>query len=560
MIFTARKGQQTGSQAAIAVGIITILIIFYILFLPPEDRAELLGTTPHTSPGNGPGPSPGNGETSFEPGEIIFSTSPGKFDYQSLDHYEYDLPAFSLFHTEDSEILAEGGSFYVRKGWFDSVTKDFTFDIDDLENTDDVDLSMTLKDYSGTLTVMLNGQEVYNYEPDTNNIGPVELEGLKSGENTLHFKVSGVGLRFWDTNQYYFENVRVTGKISDDSTSESETSFYISPDEGEDMEKATLKFNPDCTPGEVGILRVHINDRNVFKGIPDCGILNTHTLSPSMLYLGKNTINFETERGRYLIDQISIKTELEEPVQPTYYFDLDEEYFVDDPEDFERCGEIDGVCPDDCDEDVDRECCFDTYVDGYWCDIKTDFLDDRCVGQVQESSCSRCASGYEDESGDAPEVCEELCGDDDDNECPSGCGENLDKDCCFDRPGDQYWCDDLPISGVDYTCVDSVTYDSCKYCLTGYDGEDRDPDCEYDEEDAEEELRSGVHIEVEFKFTDKGERKEAKFFVNGYESGFDTREDTYTRRIDDFVEFGTNSLRIIPESDLDIREINIKLD
>ncbi|MGM5487670.1 MAG: hypothetical protein ACQESG_01850 [Nanobdellota archaeon] len=555
----SRKAQQTGSQAALVVAILTLLMVFYILFLPPDERAELLGDS--TDP-VGPGPSKPSSVTEYRGTEVL-TVNPEKINYQALSHYEYDIGAFSLYKTEESKILTEASDFHIKKGWFESKDKTITFEVADKNKVKDISLTATLRDAQGILTVTVNGRELYDYEASSLNIGPLSIDPsmLKNGENRIEMKVSSVGIQFWRVNEYYIENVRVTGTTIDTSKSKSESTFHIAPDEGRDIQKATLEFNPNCNPNAVGLLTAYVNDRQVFKGVPDCGILNKISLTPAMLYIGKNSVSFATDKGSYVIDLITVETELNDVVEPTYYFDLDKDLFNEKEEEINRCGEIDGICPQDCNEDVDKDCCFEYYDTGFWCDVKTEFLDDRCVGHVESDTCGRCNSGYEDNSGRPPEACENQCGDDTDGRCPAGCNENHDQDCCFEQEGDQYWCDDLPISGVDYTCVDSVSYDSCTYCATGYDGESGDPDCDYTSHKKDTtELKSGIDVKFEIKFTERGEQKEARVYVNGFETGFDTRDDRYTRNINDYVEPGTNSIRIVPKSDLDIRQINVDID
>jgi hypothetical protein len=381
------------------------------------------------------------------------------------------------------------------------------------------------------------------------------------GENVLEFSVSGVGAKFWTTNEYTFSEIMITGDISDTSKQESRNTFHISPEEGANVEKAVLKMNPECSPRSVGMLHIHINGRNVFSGIPDCGILNTYSISPSLLNIGKNSVAFRTEQGSYLIDQIQVKTFLKEPVQPTYYFDMDDDYFVHVGDFEERCGDIDGVCPNDCSEDSDWDCCFEENPQGYWCDLPTRFVGDRCVGFVDENECGRCQSGYEDDDGDLSEYCDDHtpCGDDTDGECPEGCNPRYDKDCCFDLPGDQYWCDDLPTTGETFICMQELTRSNCQYCLSGYEAEEDDFDCDYEHE-TEAELMKGLDVLLILRFTESRDYKEAEVWINGKQTGFDIRESSYRKNINDFVEPDTNSIRIRPRTDLDIRELEVKFE
>jgi hypothetical protein len=565
-----KKGQETGSQAAILILIITLLFIFYILFLPPEDRCELLGGSVCdgiTSGGdNIYNPKDSSSSSTITKGTVLESITPPTLDYRSLDSYEYSLPSFSLFSQEESKVYKQASDFFVRKSWFDDVTKEIDFTINNQENIQNLYLSANLeKDHQGNLIIHVNEYEIYNNKPTDVNIGPIFIRQnqINNGLNTLKFSTTQVGLKFWTSNLYKISSIMLTGNELDTTNTESLMTFYISPEQGEDIEKVTLEFYPDCQGSTNSLLYISLNDVQIYKAVPDCGILNSYTISPNKLYIGSNKINFQSTDGRYLITNIAVKTQLKEPNYPTYYFDLKQDLFYQKKLEYKTCGQIDGHCPIDCSEDVDKDCCFEKYTNAYWCDTKTNLLDDRCVGYVDSSSCDRCPSGYKDENNKPSNACEGLCGDDTDNKCPIGCSTNHDKDCCFIQDGEQYWCKDLPISGIDFRCVDEISSSSCTLCQTGYIGEKTNPKCDFNQGtdgEQEDELKPTYKINLEFKFSEKGNEKRAVLYLNGRETRFETRDNIYTLNINHYVESGTNSLKIIPKSNLEIRQINIKLD
>lgn len=253
---------------------------------------------------------------------------------------------------------------------------------------------------------------------------------------------------------------------------------------------------------------------------------------------------------------------MEEPSYPVFYFELDDDYFTVSSEDNALCGELDGLCPNNCDEDADQDCCFQEYSEPYWCDAPTSNSDDRCVDYVEAEDCDRCLSGYEDDSGNPSEQCEELCGDDTDNNCPSDCSANHDKDCCFDRSGEQYWCDDLPINGIDFSCVDSLSVDECSLCPTpgNYEGESTDPNCidRNRDDDDENELQRDYDLILTLEFADE-EKKDADLYINGHKISFDTYKIEFSRNIENYAEPWTNSIKIIPQNSFDIKELKIEL-
>src|SRR3989338_7589835 len=114
------------------------------------------------------------------------------------------------------------------------------------------------------------------------------------------------------------------------------------------------------------------------------------------------------------------------------------------------------------------DCCLLETPNNFWCDVETDEADDRCASVVDAARCSRCPSGYEDEKGEPAAACEEDCGDDTDDAGPSGCDVNLDEDCCFEQSEDNYWCREVPATGLSSVCEAALSSGECDDCPTGY--------------------------------------------------------------------------------------------
>lgn len=561
-----KRGQPKGNPAAGLIGIITLLMIFYILFLPPEERDALL----NDKSSFGSGTSGSDRAISENPSsigsvsesELLIREFPGVLDYSKRNSYEYNLPAFTLISTTNAQVLESFNNFEVRNGWFDKKTKTIEFEMKDQKNTNNVLLSFITKKHKGTINIKLNGNLVYEYDIESYNPEPITLKSkYLQRDNVLEFEVSQVGAKFWATNIYALEDVKIIGDYTDISKQESQNVFYIKDEENDNLEKATLKFSPDCTPSRVGKLEVNINGETIFYGIPDCGTLNLREFSPRVLEEGKNVVLFKADAGSYLVDLISVETELEGTKSTYYDFEMEDSYFDNVKTAEDRCGDIDGICPDRCEPYEDKDCCFEEYDSGYWCDIETSYERDRCVGYVIESTCNKCESGYEDDKGDIAEDCEDSCGDDDDNFCPTGCSAKYDKDCCFDQLGDQYWCNDLPTSGEDSICEASISSGECDDCTEGYEGEDKDPTCEPTTSgDTEEKLKSKYDVTMKMEFMDNVEDKEADIYINGRLLHMDTRSDKWERNIDIYVETGMNSIKIVPQSKLEIKELTVDIE
>ncbi|MBI5390912.1 hypothetical protein HZB02_05465 [Candidatus Woesearchaeota archaeon] len=560
----SRKAQPSGTMAGILVMVITILIVMYILFLPPSDRASLLG---EPNPGGSP-TNTGTGTSSnpFTKGTILFSEAPGRLDFVKENSFDHTIPSFYLTKFTNAKSLATENPFYIKNGWFDKQSKTMSFSVPDLENTNNIVLSFKVDRHRGMLTIKLNQQPVYQEVVSQQDVGPLTLpKALLQQTNQLSFEVDGVGGKFWTTNEYSVSNLQILGEVTDISNQEAQQSFFVGIDEERLLEKAYLQFYPDCTPAKVGQLTVALNGRTISSTLPECGVLNKVDLSPSALSAGKNTLTFRTEAGSYLLDRILVKTSLQETAATVYYFDLDGKLFAKAPEEKAVCGQIDGVCPAGCSEDADKDCCFNDNKDAYWCDVLPSDSGDRCVGYVDAPKCSRCLSGYEDRKGDPPKACKGLCGDDTDNSCPAGCSVNYDANCCFSSaPSDVdfYFCYDLPTNGVSATCRQDLRKGECDICPTGYkkEGGSLDADCSTSSSaPTEDQLLSQYNLELVIQFVDDSSTKKADVYLNGHLFQIETRNKEYRRSIDAFVQSGNNALKIIPRSSLDIVKMEVRL-
>jgi hypothetical protein len=557
-LLISRKKAQSAAGAAGLIALIAVFIVLYLLLLPPHERANLLGDSPTSSSGSGNSNSYDGAP--FTINKTSLSTSPGRIDYLKFNSYEHPLPSVNLYTTTSASVLTQEESLYVKNGVFDVLTRNVTFKIQDVEYIDNVLLSATTKKGQGMLRVSLNGNMIYEGMANPFPVINIDKTSLQP-VNIISLEVSPVGWRFWTTNEYLLDNVQITGDITDVSEQASKMSFIVTDTEKFNLEKASLRFFPDCDPTSVGKLRVYINNQNIYSGIPDCTQLNRVDLSTDMISAGTNFITFKTDKGYYSIFQIKVDTELEKQTYPLYYFEIDNRLFVGEEEDKEEsCGEVDGICPANCDEDLDRDCCFET-GNMYWCDVVPNEDGDRCVAVVTTDICNRCVTGYEDKSNDAAEACEGLCGDDKDNICPEGCSKYYDEDCCFDESEDNYWCNDVPIYGISDVCKHSLTTSQCDDCPSNYKTKTGSSyKCNSDNELDIKALRNDFKAELVMRFIDDSEKKAAHVYVNGHKFYVNTYKNKYSKDISGFVEPGSNAVKIEPDiTSIDIIELKIEV-
>jgi hypothetical protein len=314
-----KKAQGTSATGAMGfVALIVGLIVLYIIFLPPDERAKLLGENESIEDEN-------EENASVEAEEnVLLLEYPGRMDYLKEKDYEHDIAAFSLYKTTNAEELETINPFIIRHGLFDDVKKEIPFKIKDLKNTENVLLSFTAKKNTGILTIKLNDVNIFESEITTQNPKPIKLKENLKEDNLLEFSVSGTGAKFWSTNTYSLEDIRIVGDVADISRQESKNIFFVSENEKLNLEGTKLRFWPDCNPDDVGKLEIMVNYQDVLSSIPDCGTINMYTFSPAVLHKGDNNIVFKTDKGSYRIEQIKITTDLKGLSYPTYYFEINE--------------------------------------------------------------------------------------------------------------------------------------------------------------------------------------------------------------------------------------------
>jgi len=319
------KGQASGGSAATLVAIIAGIIILYILFLPPQDRANLL---------EGNISDPDNDDDKDDINRTLLVENTGRLDFTGEDEIIHNIPSINLFTSKQPGVIKKISSLYAKNGWFDKQSANITFHIDDVDNTENLKLTFNLKEHKGKLSINLNGNEIFNSPVEGANIDPIEIHrNLLDKENRLVFSVSEVGWKFWETNEYQLSNIMLTADITDTSSQESKSVFLVTSTEKENIKSAKLKFNPDCEQSKVGNLDVFMNNHNVFSGLPDCNMLASIEFSTTYLLNGENRLVFRTELGQYLIDQISVKSEMSEIHYPVYYFNIENDEWAEILED-----------------------------------------------------------------------------------------------------------------------------------------------------------------------------------------------------------------------------------
>jgi len=311
------RNAQSGVNAAVLVAIIAGLIILYIIFLPEAERESLLENKSVSKTSGS--------SKSVDDEDILLREFPGRLD-DVEGVIDKTIPNIFLFETTNAKELEKINPLVVRNGLFDKKDRVVSFGIDDVENTDNVILSFMAGKHEGILTIKLNNEIIYENDIETETVAPIKLnKNLLEDSNTLDFSVSSVGFRFWKTNEYSLDDIKIIGDITDKSRQESRNVFTLTATELFNIEKADLRFVPYCkSEAKVGVLDVFVNSREVFSAVPVCEDAYRQPIPLGILDEGENRIVFRTNKGSYSVEQIKVEFVEKEVRTKVYFFEVNE--------------------------------------------------------------------------------------------------------------------------------------------------------------------------------------------------------------------------------------------
>src|SRR3989344_6600810 len=260
-MFSTKRGQ-SAAGAAVLIAIIAALIVGFIILIPPQERAKLLEDS-----------SSANNSTAVS-GVVekkLLTASPGRIDYLTEKEVEHPIPVVNIYAITEAKILAEKNVASAKKGIFSEQNDVLTVVVPDLEHTKNMLLSLNVKEAEGKLIILFNGEEVFSEEVTSGNLAPISIpQNLPSEKNTIAFAVSSPGLAFWRTNEVSLDAIKLVADVTSVEAQSSTNIFLVSETEKKNLDKVTLKFQPNCNLQEVGLLEVSINGKKVYSSVPDC--------------------------------------------------------------------------------------------------------------------------------------------------------------------------------------------------------------------------------------------------------------------------------------------------
>ncbi len=258
----------------------------------------------------------------------MLEEQPGSLFYSEENSFKHSLPDVYLIKKTEGERLGLWNSVYVRSGLFNKKIRSLDFRIEDASEIEEGELTFDVEEAEGIIQIFLNNVLVYEGSLRRGTVNPIRIdEGLLESSNSLVFKALSPGLAFWNRNEFILKNIQLFAKRTEKSLSGG-VNFFVYPDELSSPRKATFRFYVECNQQDMKKLSARINGYLVFDSIPSCGGMNQVEFSPSLLRVENNILEISADSSAY-VREPAILIETNEPIYPTYYFNIDEEDYED---------------------------------------------------------------------------------------------------------------------------------------------------------------------------------------------------------------------------------------
>jgi len=317
------------TAVSVLVAIIALFMILYVLLLPPAERAELLNLTVEDEAADGNGVSV-VGEK-VKGAEIILSEKPGEVSLDLKDENVHNLNSVGLFVKSQAENIDLVNTLSISRSTFSDKFQEVAFDLDDLDDVEELNLIFFVERAKGKLFVDLNGNNVFNIELDEDKLRSVNLPvRFLSRNNVVKFYVESPGFIFV-ANKYDLSDVSLRKQFKL-SNIKSQRKVSLSAIELNNLDKATLEYTLYCEEvnKREGRLRIDVNGFLLYSDIVRCGQgFSRIEVDKDFLEKGDNVFEFSIDKGDYTLEQLEFITKLKGGALLTYSFFLEDEEFDD---------------------------------------------------------------------------------------------------------------------------------------------------------------------------------------------------------------------------------------
>src|SRR3989344_157840 len=215
---------QPATAVSVLIALIALFMIIYTLLLPPAERAELLNLSVEDEAADGKDVSDIAGKDKGT--GIILSEKPGEVSLDLKDENTHDLNPVSLFVKSQAENIGLVNTLSISKSAFSDKFQEVAFDLDDLDDIEELNLIFFVERARGKLFIDLNGNNVFNIELDEGKLRSVNLPvRFLNRNNVVEFSI--------DKGDYTLEQLEFITKLKGGALLT--YSFFLEDEEFDDI-------------------------------------------------------------------------------------------------------------------------------------------------------------------------------------------------------------------------------------------------------------------------------------------------------------------------------------
>jgi len=314
-----RRGASSTGPAAATVVLTGLIILLYLLFLPPAEREAILGNA---------GPSTTNDTTIIDPYDKLLSVFPRIVDPIEQRSHSIPLASFLLQSRTEERRLANYRDTTLMSSRSDKrlLSRDISFEESYTFSNEMIVLNVETT--NAPIIVYWNDQRVYHNQPKP---GTIIIDNFGRIERNNRIRIEVADPTWWQifrTNEAKLSSIEVISRIIDSKDSESQQSFVLSKEQYENIESAYLRFYGRCE-ARPGQLLVRVNLELVQSQTPDCNRDTQIQLDTNRLNEGRNTIDYLLASGLFHVDSPVVHLTLRRPLEPLYYFEINDDQWKD---------------------------------------------------------------------------------------------------------------------------------------------------------------------------------------------------------------------------------------
>ncbi|HLC55059.1 MAG TPA: hypothetical protein VJJ75_00840 [Candidatus Nanoarchaeia archaeon] len=320
-----------------AAGFILMFLLFfviYIIIIPTQDKAELAGDESILGgPGSGDYTNPGGARDYSYRGSYrsnaLLSESPGHVFPYVGSVVAQPLGAVDLYVDDEENTVYLAQDIEASKSFWSDDSKTLTFALENT-NVQQADLYFFVVDGEGKLAIEVNGALVYEGEIAAGTV-PIHIPATYLRKNNrITFSAEGVGINFFGSNTYRLKEVALQLQQSLEHTRE-QRSFTLTSTEFPNLARLSLVYFTNCRRiQDRGVISIYLNGQLVDRHTVVCevGPLG-QDLPLSATKAGTNALEFEIDKGSYVLEQMVLEKEYNQVKFQTYQFSVSPDLYAD---------------------------------------------------------------------------------------------------------------------------------------------------------------------------------------------------------------------------------------